>query len=59
MNKRELIEAGKAFLNSKGINEIDYVISLQGPTIFFTKDVKLEPEVKKKLKEGGFKFYGG
>ena len=56
MNK--IIEKVKKDLEDRGFNNQDFIISLQGPTLFFTKQgkEKLEskPEIVDKLK--GFKI---
>jgi|694.fasta_scaffold81825_6 hypothetical protein len=59
MNKRTIIDLGKEFLKSKGITDMDYIVSLQGPTLIFTANIKLDKETKSRLKEFGFQILGG
>ena len=47
MNK--IIEKVKKDLEDRGFNNQDYIISLQGPTLFFTKQGKEKLESKSEI----------
>jgi hypothetical protein len=54
MNKFEIIEEAKNYLASQGIQESDYTISLQGPTLIphtvYEEKTKNKPHINKHLK---------
>ena len=57
MTKSEVIELAKIYLEGKEFNSMDYIVSLQGPTLIFTSEGvgKLSPEIRKHLREIGIK----
>lgn len=57
MNKKEVIDLSKMYLESKGFTSLDYIVSLQGPTFIFTAEgnKKLSSENRKQLREIGIK----
>jgi len=57
MTKKEVIELAKIYLEGKGFNSLDYIVSLQGPTLIFSAEgeKKLSPEIRKHLREIGIK----
>jgi hypothetical protein len=58
MEKNEVIELGKIFLDGKDFDPTDYIVSLQGPTFIFTQNgsKKLKPEDRKALNQMGIKI---
>ena len=58
MEKNEVIELGKIFVDGKDFDPTDYVVSLQGTTFIFTQNgsKKLKSEDRKTLNQMGIKI---
>jgi len=58
MNKHEIISKARRLLNSAGFDDMEYTISLQGPTVIMGEGMeeKLTPELRKEILETGMKF---
>ena len=52
MNKFEIMKKAEDILKENGFTNMDYVISLQGPTLILAKSGvdKMTPELKEKIK---------
>lgn len=57
-SKTQTLEKGKNLLRDNGFDYMDYIASLQGPTLIFTTEgrKKLTSEIRKGLKELGIKI---
>jgi hypothetical protein len=53
MNKSEIINKVESLLKGKGFTQMDYVVSLQGPTLILamTGQDKMTPELEKSIKK--------
>jgi chlorite dismutase len=58
MNKYEIISKTRILLNSAGFDDMEYTISLQGPTVIMHEDMqeKLTDELRKEILKTGMKF---
>lgn len=58
MNKHEIISKTRILLNSAGFDDMEYTISLQGPTVIMGEDMeeKLTDELKQEILKTGMKF---
>jgi hypothetical protein len=58
MNKHEIISKTRILLNSAGFDDMEYTISLQGPTVIMGEGMeeKLSQELKEKIIKIGMKF---
>jgi len=57
-SKTQTLERGKNILQDNGFGYMDYIVSLQGPTLIFTAEgrKKLTSEIRQGLKELGIKI---
>ena len=57
-SKTQTLERGKNILQDTGFGYMDYIVSLQGPTLIFTTEgrKKLTSEIRQGLKELGIKI---
>ena len=57
-DKQSIIKNAEAILHKAGFSNVDYVISLQGPTVIFAKtgEAKLTDSIRKSLEETGIEI---
>ena len=58
MNKHEIISKTRILINSAGFDDMEYTISLQGPTVIMGEgmDERLTPELREEILATGMKF---
>ena len=58
MNKHEIISKTRILLNSAGFDDMEYTISLQGPTVIMHESMeeKITDELRKEILKTGMKF---
>lgn len=58
MNKYVIISQTRILLNSAGFDDMEYTISLQGPTVIIGEGMeeKLTPELREEILATGMKF---
>lgn len=58
MNKHVIISQTRILLNSAGFDDMEYTISLQGPTVIMGEGMeeKITPELREEILKTGMKF---
>jgi hypothetical protein len=58
MNKHVIISQTRILLNSAGFDDMEYTISLQGPTVIMGEGMeeKLTPKLREEILATGMKF---
>ena len=58
MNKHEIISKTRRLLNSAGFDDMEYTISLQGPTVIMGEKMaeRITPELREEILKTGMKF---
>ena len=58
MNKHVIISQTRILLNSAGFSDMEYTISLQGPTVIMGEGMeeKITPELREEILATGMKF---